>query len=193
MNNVKTSSLTLITLIIASLISVYVNAQQNPETYILKYRVKIVNNGKLDYSLTSLKNMTLIVSDDYQKLRDLSVTVNGGKAIFSIAKVDDYGNIVLNLKEIPDKLPPQQSLELEIEMTIDLYSRNPPKVSVEDSGNMGDIPIDLKEKYCQMVGLWNKSLEAQRIARNLAANKTNALQVLIAMIQWIENNIQIPF
>ncbi|MCS7366995.1 MAG: transglutaminase-like domain-containing protein [archaeon YNP-WB-062] len=193
MNNAKASSLMLIALIMSSLIGVYVNAQQSPETYILKYRVKIVNNGKLDYSLTSIENMTLIVSDSYQKLRDLSVTVNGEKAIFSIAKVDDYGNIVLDLKDIPEKLPPQHSLELEIEMAIDLYSRNPPKVSVEESGNIGDIPIDLKEKYCQMAGLWNKSLEAQRIARNLAANKTNALQILMAMIQWIENNIQIPF
>ncbi|MCS7368765.1 MAG: transglutaminase-like domain-containing protein [archaeon GBS-70-058] len=193
MNHVRVSLLTLIILIIGSLISVYVNAQQKPETYVLKYRVKIINNGDLDYSLASFNNMTLIVSDDYQKLRDLIIMVNGEKAIFSIAKIDDYGNIVLNLKGIPDKLPPKNSLEIEVEMAIDLYPRSPPKLNVEDSGSIGDIPIELKEKYCQIAGLWNKSLEAQKIAMELAANKTDALQILISMIQWIENNIQIPF
>jgi len=184
--------LMLIVLSISYLLNSEIHAQQGLGTYIVKYKIKISNLGDLNYPLTQMKNMTIIAVDDYQRFRDLNIYINGRNAAIKNEKVDEYKNIVVEILDLPNELPPKQEITIEIEVSVDLYARNPPNISLEDSGKISEIPETLREKYCQLTGLWNKSLIAQNIARRLAENKTNTLEVLVTLIKWIEENIQIP-
>lgn len=183
--------LTLMIIFQLTIINIY--AQQNFETYQIKYYMKISNRGILNYQLTQTKNITLMVVDDYQRLRDLKVTLNSKDIPVKSFNIDENRNLIIHVPDIPSELPAKQEVEVEILFIVDLYRRIPPDVSIINAGSINDIPMNLKEKYCKLSGLWEKSLKAQEIAKTLASNKTNALEILITLIKWIEFNIRIPF
>ncbi|MEM2758393.1 MAG: transglutaminase domain-containing protein [Candidatus Methanomethylicia archaeon] len=191
----KQNTILQVVLVIVILVASFnsnIYAQQGIGTYTIKYRIKISNFGEIDYPLTQMRNMTIIATDDYQRLKDLKVFLNGKSVVIRETKVDEYRNIIINVPDIPDKLPPKNEVIIEIEVSVDLYARSIPKISLEDSGSIDEIPSILKEKYCNLTGLWSKSLMAQDIAKKLIGNKTNALEILLTLIKWIESNIQIP-
>lgn len=188
----KRKSSILLTLILILSLTIEVKAQQIPGKIILKYYLNIKNQGEVEYSLEDMKRMMLLAWDDYQKLQNLKVSVNGKPITIINSTVNEDKNIVVQLMGIPNSLPPKTQINIEIEMEINLSSRQPPEININESGKLNEIPENLREKYCQLTGLWNMSRNAQIIAKNIAQNKTDVMEILVSLIRWIENNIEIP-
>ncbi|MEM2813533.1 MAG: hypothetical protein QXO74_04980, partial [Candidatus Methanomethylicia archaeon] len=139
----KQNTILQVVLVIVILVASFnsnIYAQQGIGTYTIKYRIKISNFGEIDYPLTQMRNMTIIATDDYQRLKDLKVFLNGKSVVIRETKVDEYRNIIINVPDIPDKLPPKNEVIIEIEVSVDLYARSIPKISLEDSGSIYEIP-----------------------------------------------------
>ena len=162
------------------------------EKFIFTYTINIKNNGARSYPLKEFDKLILMPEDKYQKMEKLEVKMNGKNIEVAVKGVNEDGNIEAILSGMPKQLASNQQLKIEIKIYLTISEREKPKLNVNWSGTLKDIPETIKDKYCKMDGPWIKSQNASIIAKSLAENESNVLKIVFKFIQWIENNIKIP-
>ncbi len=187
-------NLRVIILITIMLTAIPISSQTSQESkvYVVGMEVIVENLGQKSYPLDDLKNMILIPEDEHQKLMSFYCEINGVEVKWKILGLDENGNIKVKLLNAPETLPAKSKLTLKMLLEVQISKRRAPRISVEEAGNISDIPKALIEKYCVMKGIWSKSSNVTSLAKAMAKNETNILRLLCKFIKWIEENIKYP-
>lgn len=83
---------------------------------------------------------------------------------------------------------------VEINVTSKIYVRvrPPPKLSLEESGGLGDIPEQVKSRYLSENDAWVIDDDIKTVARALL-DPSNVLRTILNYATWIDENILYPY
>jgi len=103
---------------------------------------------------------------------------------------DPDGNHVVSLNIGEMKVPPGGRVIYNVTYRLIYKERKLPIISEEESGELNDIPRELKEKYCKPTSLWQSNMTPlKEIAQEIAGGEKKVLAILKKFIMWIANNI----
>ncbi len=184
--------ITILIIILTANSTVALTAKSISQKYVVGYEITIVNEGNKTYPLEDMEKLTLIPEDNHQKLISVTLKINGTEVDWKFAGINDEGNWEIEILNPPENLPPNSRISLETQFEVEISQLSPPTISVEESGDISDIPQNLVRQYCKMEGIWAKSANASLLANRLKGNETNILKIVFKFIKWIENNIKYP-
>lgn len=104
--------------------------------------------------------------------------------------IDSDGNpaVLLNIRET--KVPPGGRLSYNVTYRLIPKERKLPVILEEESGELDDIPQELKERFCKPTSLWNFNMgNLSKIAQEIIGGEKKVLVILKRLISWIANNI----
>jgi transglutaminase-like putative cysteine protease len=105
-------------------------------------------------------------------------------------KVDENGNPIAFVEFPRSMIMPGENVTFTVFYKVVLKPRTLSDISLNASGALADIPQNLIFDYCGAVGSWQPNDSAIRdLASEVAANKTNVLEVLLRFVSWIKGNI----
>lgn len=103
---------------------------------------------------------------------------------------DSDGNPVILLDVGDMRVPPGRRLSYLVTYRLVFRERSVPMVSEDLSGELDDIPLELKEKFCKPTSLWHFNVtELRRLAEEIAGEERRVLTILKRFISWIARNI----
>ena len=144
------------------------------------------NRGEKAYEIARGEKVFLYSANDtHQKL----VIKEASHACLEIFIDDD--NNTMAILDLPDLLEPGETLAVNICYAVQVWRYETPRLSVDLSGTLADIPIELREGYCDPVGPWNytKWPEIKELALEIGKNESRVLGLLYEFVDWITRNI----
>lgn len=103
---------------------------------------------------------------------------------------DSDGNLVALLDIGDMKVPPGGVLCYNVTYKLIHKERKLPEIAEDLSGDLDDIPQELREKYCKPTSLWHFNVTAlEKAAKEIAGDERRVLSILKRFIAWIANNI----
>ncbi|MEM4520551.1 MAG: transglutaminase-like domain-containing protein [Candidatus Bathyarchaeia archaeon] len=103
---------------------------------------------------------------------------------------DSDGNTVILLDVGDMKVPPGRRLSYLVTYRLVFKERSIPIISEDLSGELDDIPLELKEKFCKPTSLWHFNVtEIRELAQEIAGGERRVLTILKEFISWIARNI----
>jgi len=106
---------------------------------------------------------------------------------------DEDGNSVAVLQFPESVLSPGENVSFTVWYHMFSKPRLIPDISENESGNLTEIPNDLRIRYTKGEGSWQTSdSELQGLAQNLAGNETRVLSIVKNFVAWIHVNIDYP-
>jgi transglutaminase-like putative cysteine protease len=108
-------------------------------------------------------------------------------------KEDEDGNSVAVLQFPNSTLTPGNNVSFTVWYSIVSKPRIIPDISEDESGNLSDIPNDLRSRYTQEEGPWQTSNPTlKELAYNLIKTETRVLSIIRKFVAWIHGNIEYP-
>jgi len=108
-------------------------------------------------------------------------------------KVDEDGNSIAVLEFPSLTLASGSDVSFTVWYHMVSKPRTMPNVSEDESGNLTDIPNDLKSRYTQEEGPWQTSNSTlQELAHNLTNNERRVLSIVENFVAWIRDHIHYP-
>jgi len=108
-------------------------------------------------------------------------------------KKDEDGNSVAVLQFTNSTLERGKNVSFTVWYHIVSKPRTIPNISEDKSGNLTDIPSDLRSGYTQKEGSWQTSNSTlQELAHNLTKNESRVLSIIKNFVAWINENITYP-
>jgi len=109
-------------------------------------------------------------------------------------KKDDDGNSVAVLQFPNSALESGKNVSFTVWYHIVSKPRTIANISEDTSGNLTDIPSDLRSGYTQEEGPWQTSNSTlQELAYNLTKNEVRVLSIIQNFVVWINENIKYPW
>jgi len=166
----------------------------NPGTfYVSYYRLKVnfANKGSTDYKFAPGDRLFNIFPNTSSQKAYLIETIPDVKKIIK----DEDGNLLAEL-DFPETIGPGENFTAIIVMKLNLTYRSIPKISVESSGSLSDIPAELVN-YTLPSGAWKYNSISLRYIADLASqikgNDTNVLGIVSKMVKFIGSKIEYPY
>lgn len=190
--------LTIITVILISFslnTSISTESSQNYIDLELIEKVRIKNNSNKTFPLMDFANVSLYPNSTTQIAVLKEIKVNDSKVNWSEVKVDEDGNPYVEI-ELPIKeLNPGEEVEFTAITKLRIFEREliGVNLTIENSGTLNEIPVDLKEKYTKATKLYQVENPALiELALSLKGNQTNVLAIVLNILNWTEYNIRYP-
>ncbi|MEM2940706.1 MAG: transglutaminase-like domain-containing protein [Thermoproteota archaeon] len=179
-----------LTMVLFSIIDYRVGTSGEGEEYYYRLRMSFINNGSSDY-ITTLEDRLFTVFPNTSIQQVYIVETNPSvKRILS----DEDGNLFAELN-LPEIIEPGENITVTILIKITLVFRSLPQVSIDSSGNLFDIPVELAN-YTVSSGAWKYESEDSKYIADLAAqikgNDTNVLRIICEMVEFIGNRVEYP-
>ena len=167
-------------------VSVPVGSEDQDLRFIIRSSVTFFNNGTSIWNLTEEdQSIGLFMNNTWQTV----YLTNHSHPIENVT-TDEEGNPVAVLRFSESKIRPNETLSYNV--TYGILSKPRPllNVSEEASGNLDEIPENLREKYCRAEGSWlaNDST-LQALAHTVAKDETNVLTIVKKLVEWMRDNI----
>ncbi|MEM2320362.1 MAG: transglutaminase-like domain-containing protein [Candidatus Bathyarchaeia archaeon] len=104
---------------------------------------------------------------------------------------DSDGNPVILLDIGDMRVPPWGKVSYNVTYRLIYREREPPAILEDLSGDLDDIPRELREEYCKPTSLWHFNGTALApLAKEIAGDERRVLTILRRFIEWIISNIQ---
>ncbi|MEM2584934.1 MAG: transglutaminase-like domain-containing protein, partial [Thermoproteota archaeon] len=149
------------------------------------------NNGSSDYSF-SLEDRLFFIFQNTSTQQALILEVN--PRIKTVHR-DVDGNLWAEL-DFPEKISPGEKITASIIVKVNLTLRNLPKISVDSSGSIFEIPMELAN-YTASSGVWMYDSTNFKYIADLAAqvkgNDTNVLRIISKMVRFIGERVEYPY
>lgn len=179
----------ILTIILSNSINYRVGSSEGEEYY-YRFRMSFINNGSSDYILTLEDRLFTVFPNTSIQQVYIVETNPSVKRILS----DEDGNLFAELN-FPETIGPGENITVMILMKINLTFRSLPQVSIDSSGSLFDIPVELVN-YTASSGAWKYEGEDSRYIANLAAqirgNETNVLRIICEMVKFIGSRVEYP-
>jgi transglutaminase-like putative cysteine protease len=135
-----------------------------------------------------LLNQNIFKNSTLQTVILKSVRFDGASVGWQTSSDDDGNTMIKILTDEP--LEPRKNATLELSFRI--YLRNA-TYDLSDIGNISEIPHDMVSPY-PLTGIWNLSKmanpsEVVATATSIKGDEENALQVVLRMLRWFEDNM----
>ncbi|MEM1547696.1 MAG: transglutaminase-like domain-containing protein [Thermoproteota archaeon] len=161
------------------------------EAYYYKLKIIFANNGSSDYSF-SLEDRLFFIFQNTSTQQALILEVN--PRIKTVHR-DVDGNLWAEL-DFPEKISPGEKITASIIVKVNLTLRNLPKISVDSSGSIFEIPMELAN-YTASSGVWMYDSTNFKYIADLAAqvkgNDTNVLRIISKMVRFIGERVEYPY
>ena len=131
------------------------------------------------------KELGLFMNNSWQTvyLLNASYSVNS-------FEVDEDDNSVAFIEFPQSAIQPGENLTFTIFYKVALKPRLLSGISVNASESLAEIPQSLIATYCRAGGSWQPNNSAiSALAAEIAADKTNVLEILLDFVAWIKQNI----
>ncbi len=154
--------------------------------FLYKSKMIFMNRGDVPWALSERdRSYSIFFNNSWQSIYLLDCNWPFKKSV----DIDGNPIIILDLPPIP----PKGNITITIEIRIVEREREAPDINFTLSGNLDDIPPELKRRFCKPCGTWqvdNKTLRnlSYKIW-NSVRNTTNVLKVVCALADWIGKNI----
>lgn len=104
---------------------------------------------------------------------------------------DSDGNPVILLDIGDMRVPPGGKVSYNVTYRLIYKERDLPEILENLSGDLDDIPRDLREEYCKPTSLWHFNGTAlAALAKEITGDERRILTILRMFIEWITSNIQ---
>ncbi len=163
------------------------NEKANKE-YLFSYRseVTFTNEGPTSFQLSAEdRTFSIFTNNSWQTVYLQSCNWPYNKT------VDQEGNPIIIL-DVP-LIPPARCVTISVNLCIIEKEREAPRVTLYSSGDLDDIPEELKEEYCKSGGIWLFDDDLKNLAYQIwnAENYTgNVLNIVASLANWIGENTQ---
>jgi hypothetical protein len=157
--------------------------------YVIQTSVTFSNNGITVWNLTKEdQEISLFMNNSWQTvyLTELSCPVE-------ITETDEDGNPIAILQLPKSQLEPGDSVNYTVTYSIESKPRSISHLDEQESGNLIEIPPDLRDEYCIESDTWqvNDPMLIET-AHTIVINETNVLSIVEEFVAWIWNNIDYP-
>jgi|GEM_PF-373139 len=190
MRRSHTIRIVVLTIVLLSIINCKVGISGDEKEYYYKLRMSFINNGSNDYFLTlEDKLFTVFPNTSVQQVYIVEANPSVERTLR-----DEDGNLFAELN-LPETIRPGENITVTILMKINLISRSLPQVSIDSSGTLFDIPVELVN-YTTSSGAWKYENEDLKYIAELAAhirgNDTNVLRIICEMVEFIGSRVEYP-
>ncbi len=184
-------ALTLFTLI-ASLTfnrSNLVRAELSDVDYVIQTTVTFFNNGTNIWNLTEEdRAISLFMNNTWQ-----TVYLTESSCSIDITEPDEDGNSIALLELPKSQLTPGENVTYTVTYNVESEPRSIPYLNKQESGNLTEIPEDLRDEYCNRSDTWQvNDPMVNETAHTIAGSETNVLSLVEELVVWIWNNIDYP-
>lgn len=145
-----------------------------------------MNNGIDSYTLSDEEKLfSIFMNSSWQNVYLF-------KTNYPYVYVDDINGNSHILYDLPSILP-GENLTVNLKLKIIEKERKIPNVSMDYSGDLIDIPGDLRSKYCTEKGSWlindEKLIKLANDILQSKNNTNNVLKIVTSLADWIGNNV----
>lgn len=179
-----------LTIVLSSIINYRAGASGDGGEYYYRLRMSFINKGSSDYTPTLEDRLFTVFPNTSIQQVYIVETSPDIKRILS----DEDGNLFAELS-LPEAIRPGENITVTILMKINLVFRSLPQVSIDSSGSLFDIPVELVN-YTASSGAWKYEDEDSKYIADLAAqikgNDTNVLRITCEMVEYIGNKVEYP-
>lgn len=155
-------------------------------TYIYSSKITYINYGEEAQNL----DPDLLTANAFMNTSWQTAYLEATNGTYTLAKdLDGNQLIVFNLPP----LSPGRSATISYSIRLEERTRSPPEVAFASSGNLSDIPEELREKYGRAEGSWPINEALMSLANTVWASQgrtTNVLRIATGIADWIGNNIK---
>lgn len=166
-------------------------ATGNWEVYYYRLKTIFVNKGSSDYSF-SLEDRLFLVFQNTSTQQAFILEVD--PRIKTVNR-DVDGNLWAEL-DFPEKIGPGENFTASITFVINLTLRSLPRISIDSSGSIFEIPMELVN-YTASSGVWTYDSTSLKYIADLAAqvkgNDTNVLRIISNMVRFIGERVEYPY
>jgi hypothetical protein len=166
-----------------------VRAEVSDVDYVIQTTVTFSNNGTNIWNLTEEdRAISLFMNNTWQTvyLTERSCPINR-------TETDEDGNPIAILQLPKSQLEPGDNVTYTVTYNAESNPRSIPQLNEQESGNLTEIPDDVRDEYCNETDTWQTSNPAlQETAQTIAPNETNVLSIVEELVAWIWNNIDYP-
>jgi transglutaminase-like putative cysteine protease len=143
-------------------------------------------NGTMWQLTEGEKELGLFMNNSWQTVYLLNASYPIGNI-----DVDEDGNPVAFMDFPQPTIPPGENLTFTVFYKVVLKPRALSRILLNNSGTLADIPQSLVDSFCLANGPWQPNDPAiDALADDVAANKTNILDILLGFVAWIKQNIR---
>jgi hypothetical protein len=145
-----------------------------------------MNNGKDSYTLNEQEKLfSMFMNSSWQNAYLL-------KTNHPYVYANDINGNPHILFDLPT-IPPGENLTVNLTLKIIEKERKIPNVSMDYSGDLIDIPVDLRSKYCTYKGSWlindKKLIKLANDILQSENNTNNVLKIVTSLAYWIGNHV----
>jgi len=166
-------------------------ATKSWEVYYYRLKAVFTNNGSSDYSF-SLEDKLFLIFQNTSIQQACILEVN--PRIKTVHR-DVDGNLWAEL-DFPEKIGPGENVTANIIVKVNLTRRSIPRVSIDSSGSIFEIPKELAN-YTLSSGAWAYDSTNLKYIADLAAqvkgNDTNVLRIVYNMVRFIGERVEYPY
>ena len=152
--------------------------------YTIQTTVTFSNNGTKAWNLTEEdRGISLFMNNTWQ-----TVYLTESSCPIERTETDEDGNPIAILELPKSKLEPRENVTYTVTYNVESEPRSIPHLDEQESGNLTEIPEDLREEYCREGDAWQiNDPTLQETAHTIAGNETNVLSVVEEFVAWIWN------
>lgn len=180
----------ILTIVLFNIINCKVGTSGEGEEYYYRLRMSFINRGSSDYRLTLEDRLFTVFSNTSIQQVYIVETSPDVKRILR----DEDGNLFAEFS-LPENIEPGENVTVTIVMKISLVFRSLPQVSIDSSGSLFDIPVELAN-YTASSGAWKYESENLQYIADLATqirgNDTNVLRIISEMVEFIGSRVEYP-
>ena len=157
--------------------------------YVIQTSVTFSNNGITVWNLTKEdREISLFMNNTWQTvyLTELSCPIE-------MTETDEDGNSIAILQLPKSQLESGDSVNYTVTYSIESKPRSISHLDEQESGNLIEIPPDLRDEYCNRSDTWQiDDPMLIETAHTIAGSETNVLSLVEELVAWIWNNIDYP-
>ena len=156
--------------------------------FVIRSNVTFENRGTVIWNLTEEERaISLFMNNTWQTV----FLIQHSNRLETVSE-DDDGNSIAVL-DFPSHLQPGQNVSYSVSYNVFSKPRIIPDLNESESGELEDIPENLREQFCIAQPPFLVEDEGIReAARAIAGNETRVLTVIKKFVEWIWENIQYP-
>jgi len=156
--------------------------------FVIRSNVTFENRGTVTWNLTEEERaIGLFMNNSWQTV----FLLHHSHRLETISE-DDDGNSIAVL-DFPGHLQPGENINYSVSYNVFSKPRMIPDLNESESGELEDIPENLREQFCVSQSPFLVEDEGIReAARVIAGNETRVLTIIKKFVEWIWENIQYP-
>jgi len=164
------------------------NSNTRNVRFVIRSNVTFENRGTVTWDLTEEERaISLFMNNTWQTV----FLIHRSHRLERISE-DDDGNSIAVL-DFQRHLQPGESVSYSVYYNVFSQPRIVPELNENESGELEDIPENLREEFCiSQPPFLVEDKEIREVARGIAGNETRVLTIIKKFVKWIWENIQYP-